>query len=233
MKSAIREVLETILLTVVIFLFVRSVVQNFKVEGRSMEPTLQTGQYLLVNKAVYWRLDPAEVKRFIPDFVPGREKISFEPFYVFGQPQHGDVIVFRYPKDPTRDFIKRVIALPGETIAVREGKVYVNDKPIEESYILDKPTYYVEKQVVPPDNFFVLGDNRNNSLDSHVWGMVPIEDVIGKAWLCYWPLEKWGLISAPTSMEPPAGKSSFRQYLAARSPGEGRLAVAHAMSPTS
>ncbi|MCL5266045.1 MAG: signal peptidase I [Chloroflexi bacterium] len=207
MKSAIREILETIILTVIIFLLVRSVVQNFKVEGRSMEPTLQSGQYLLINKAVYWRFDPAVLKRISPRlerFVNEKVGNNEGKFYIFGQPQHGDVIVFKYPKDTSRDFIKRVIALPGETVEIKQGHVYVNDQPLDENYILDKPNYYVEKQRVPPNSFFVLGDNRNNSLDSHVWGMVPVEDIIGKAWLCYWPAERWGLIPSTTLLAQPA-----------------------------
>lgn len=196
MKSALREILETIILTIIIFLVVRAVVQNFKVEGRSMEPTLQSGQYLLINKASYWRFDP----RLIERFVPGLRQQSHEPFPVFGMPSRGDVVVFRYPRDLSRDFIKRVIALPGETVEIRQGEVYVNGETLEEEYILDRPNYFVEKQVVPEDNYFVLGDNRNNSLDSHVWGNVPIENIIGKAWLCYWPVEKWGLIPNSVSM---------------------------------
>lgn len=196
MKSAIREILETIILTLIIFLLVRTVVQNFKVEGRSMEPTLESGQYLLINKAVYWRVDPNLVERFLP----GKKNNVGQPFYVFGSPQRGDVIVFRYPKDLSRDFIKRIIALPGETVEIKQGRVYVNDQPLDEPYILDRPNYYVERQVVPPDNYFVLGDNRNNSSDSHVWGMVPVENIIGKAWLCYWPIEKLGLVPNATSL---------------------------------
>ena len=195
MKSAVREILETVILTLVIFLMVRAVVQNFKVEGRSMEPTLESGQYLLVNKALYWRFDP----RLIDRFIPGRKASTDRPFYIFGQPERGDVIVFKYPKDLSRDFIKRVIAVPGDTVEIKQGKVFVNDQPLDEPYILDRPNYYVERQVVPPDNFFVLGDNRNNSLDSHVWGNVPVQDIIGKAWVCYWPVAKWGMISDGTS----------------------------------
>ncbi|MBI4317371.1 MAG: signal peptidase I [Chloroflexi bacterium] len=190
MRSALREILETILLTLIIFLLVRAVVQNFKVEGRSMEPTLESGQYLLINKAAYWHVDPGAVGRYVPVVRTMDDKQMF----VFGQPQRGDVIVFRYPKDLSRDFIKRVIALPGETVEVRQGVVYVNSKPLDEHYLLDRPNYFVERQVVPPDNYFVLGDNRNNSLDSHVWGMVPVENIIGKAWLSYWPVDRWGLL---------------------------------------
>ena len=192
MRSAIREVLETIILTLIIFLLVRAVVQNFKVEGRSMEPNLETGQYLLINKASYWHVAAQSIERLIP----GHQDLGNDLVYVFGQPHRGDVIVFRYPKDPSRDFIKRVIALPGETVQIKDGKVLVNDRPLDESYVLDRPNYFVDREVVPANNFFVLGDNRNNSLDSHVWGMVPVENIIGKAWLTYWPMEKWGLLQS-------------------------------------
>lgn len=156
-----------------------------------MEPTLQSGQYLLVTKASYWRIEPQRYERFAPVV---SDLLGDAPRFVFGGPERGDVIVFRYPKDPTRDFIKRVIAIPGDTIEIKQAKVYVNDTPVEEDYLLAQPNYFVERQLVPPNNYFVLGDNRNNSLDSHVWGNVPMEDIIGKAWVRYWPADKWGFI---------------------------------------
>jgi len=192
MKAAVREIIETILLTLIIFLLVRSVVQNFKVDGRSMEPTLETGQYLLINKAAYWRIDPNGIGRIARMF----GVTDNSPKFLFGGPQRGDVIVFRYPMDPSRDFVKRIIAVPGDYIEIKDGRVYVNDTPILEDYILNQPNYFVERQKVPPDNYFVLGDNRENSHDSHVWGNVPFGNIIGKAWVRYWPVESWGLISS-------------------------------------
>jgi len=166
MRFKLREILVVVLLAAVIFLLLQSTVQSFRVEGFSMEPSFHNGQYLVVNKAVYW----------------------------FGDPQRGEVIVFRSLENPDRDLIKRVIALPGETVEIKEGRVYVNGAPLEEGYILEEPQYNLPSQQVPPDLYFVLGDNRNSSSDSHVWGMLPRKNMIGKAWLCYWPLSDWQLI---------------------------------------
>ena len=204
MKSALGEILETIILTVVIFLLVRSVVQNFKVEGRSMEPTLRSGQYLLINKAAYWSFDTSKILQFLP----GQHDQAESPTRVFpfGEPQRGDIIVFMYPVDPSRDFIKRVIGLPGDRVAIEQGTVYVNGQPLHEPYLRTVPQYDLPEQIVPPDQYFVLGDNRNSSSDSHVWGMVPKENIVGKALLCYWPPEEWGFLSS----EAPAAAQSVR-----------------------
>ena len=190
-SAVIRELAETLLLALFIFLTVRAVVQNFKVDGSSMAPTLHTGQYLLVNKAAYAGMDvsfPAQLLALLPK---GDDAV-LRPF---GIPNRGDIVVFRYPRDPSRDFIKRVVALPGEKIEVRSGVVYVNDQRLDEPYVLENPTYSREASVVPEDNYFVLGDNRNNSSDSHVWGPVPLENIIGKAWLSYWPWQDWGVLA--------------------------------------
>jgi signal peptidase I len=162
-RSWIRELLETAILTIAIFLVVRVALQNFKVEGESMMPNLQNGEYILVNKVDY----------------------------LFHGPQRGDVIVFRaVPAGaPDRDFIKRVIGLPGETVAVHGGSVYINNHPLSESYIKQRPTYTFPAQRVPKGSYFVLGDNRNNSEDSHLWKWLPRGDIIGKAWVSYWPLK--------------------------------------------
>jgi signal peptidase I len=187
-KSVVRDILETLFLTLVIFLIVQSVVKNFKVEGSSMEPTLHDGEFLLVDKAVYWSFPPPLLERIDPGLglanSPGR-------FYIFHGPQRGDIIVFRFPHDPTRDFIKRVIGVPGDVVEIRDGRVIVNGQPQTEPYIMAPPHYQLPPERVPAGNYFVLGDNRNNSSDSHVWGMVPWFDVIGQAWVSYWPLGDW------------------------------------------
>lgn len=191
MRSAIREILETIVLTLLIFLAVRAVVQNFKVEGASMEPTLHSGQYLLVNKAVYLSLDMAEVGRTLPALNLQNKQTIF----LFHSPQKGDIVVFRYPKDPSRDFIKRVVATPGETVEIRNGKILVDGEEVQEPYLAERPSYPYGPERVPPDNYFVLGDNRNNSSDSHIWGMVPRKNIVGKAWISYWPVSDLGFVS--------------------------------------
>ena len=194
MKSTIRDVVETLVLTAVIFLLVRSVVQNFKVEGRSMEPTLHNGQYLVINKALYWHVDADIVDKILPGAVSASARRDGAMF-VFGEPERGDIIVFRYPKDPSRDFIKRVIALPGDTVEIRQGKVYVNGNYVDEAYINETANYSWPAHKMDPGEYFVLGDNRNNSSDSHVWGPVPRDNIIGKAWVSYWPVDQLGLLS--------------------------------------
>jgi len=192
-KSTVRDVLETLILTLVIFLLVRSVVQNFRVEGRSMEPTLYNGQYLLINKAIYWSLDPDLASRVLPGLTTSPD--TSRTIYLFRPPDRGDIVVFRFPRDPSRDFIKRVIAIPGDLVEIRSGKVYVNGLMIDEYYINDQPSYTMPPQRVSPGHYFVLGDNRNNSSDSHVWGQVPEDHIIGKAWLSYWPVDQLGVIT--------------------------------------
>ncbi len=188
-RSALREIIETVVLTLIIFFAVRSMVQNFKVEGSSMEPSLRHGQYLLVNKLAYLSIDPVGLRSqipLLPELISGRR-------YLLGTPQKGDVVVFHFPKDPTRDFIKRIIGTPGDQVEVRGSHVFLNGQQLDEPYLREEPRYNVPAQSVPSGQYFVLGDNRNNSSDSHVWGMVPEENLLGKAWLVYWPLTAWGV----------------------------------------
>ncbi len=195
----VRELAETIILALVIFLLVRAVVQNFQVEGRSMEPSLESRWYLLVNKALYWELDLKTVHKFLPFVHPGTDPMR----YIFRGPERGDIIVFRAPDQTPgaqeRDFIKRVIGLPGDTVEVKNCTVYVNGKPLTEPYIAQAPTYPYPQDgsgpvTVPKGQYFVLGDNRNNSSDSHSWGMVPKANIIGQAWIIYWPFHHFGLV---------------------------------------
>jgi len=211
-SAILKEVAETLVLAVLIFFTVRGAIQNFKVEGSSMEPSLHNNQYLLVNKLSYASLDVDGVVDMvlrIPVAAASRLGIGEEEpagnptataqdkrFFLFGQPSRGDIIVFRFPRDPSRDFIKRVVALPGERVEVKAGVVYVNGQRLDEPYILENPTYSRDSAVVPPNNYFVLGDNRNNSSDSHVWGPVPLENVVGRAWFTYWPWKEFGAIQA-------------------------------------
>jgi signal peptidase I len=194
MKTALRDVLETLILTLFIFLVVRSVVQNFRVEGRSMEPTLRNGQYLLINKATYWRVDGRVFERLAPGAEASADNGGARGHYLFGPPQRGDIIVFRYPKDRSRDFIKRVIAVPGDVVEIKNGTVYINGQALQEDYTAAAPNYPMAPERVPPGSYFVLGDNRNNSSDSHVWGLVPEDHIIGRAWLSYWPPDRWGVV---------------------------------------
>ncbi len=155
------DTIETILLAVVLFLVINALSARVRVENISMKPTLQPGEFLLVNRVAY--------------------KI--------GEPEIGDIIVFHAPGSSDLDYIKRVIGLPGDTVRISDGVVYVNDQPLYEPYIADPPRYNGEWDV-PSENLFVLGDNRNNSSDSHMWGFVPYEDIVGRALLIYWPLQE-------------------------------------------
>jgi signal peptidase I len=185
-----REFVETFVLALLIFLAVRATLQNFRVEGSSMDPVLHNGQYLIVNKAIYTRINLKSISRIIPFIDAGDSPVR----YLFRAPRRGDVVVFRFPGNPDRDFITRIIGEPGDTVEVRDGTVYINGGPLDEPYITSKPTYTYGPAEVPPKQYFVLGDNRNNSYDSHVWGFLPEENIIGQAWLSYWPKADWGLI---------------------------------------
>jgi len=166
-KSQIRELLEVVVISVGIAAFlITFVVQAFFIPSRSMEPTLEPGDRILVNKFIYR----------------------------FQEPQHGDVIVFKFPLDPKRDFIKRVIALENEKIEIRDGEVYVEDKKLEEPYIKESFVGNYGPYQVPPNHLFVLGDNRNNSEDSRFWGALPRENIVGKAMVIYWPFSRAGLV---------------------------------------
>ena len=190
-RSLVWEIVQTVLLTIVIFLAVRSVVQNFRVEGASMDPTLHTGQYLLINKVLYARSDGTVVDRFVPDPTPN-DGVNF----VFGGPQRGEIIVFRSPQQSDKDFIKRVIGMPGDGVRIVNGQVFVNSKPLDEPYIRHRASYDLEQKSVPPGSYFVLGDNRPNSSDSHLGWFVPADNIIGKAWVSYWPPTDWGVMAA-------------------------------------
>lgn len=203
-KSFWREVLETIILTVLIFFLVKSLIQNFRIQGTSMEPNFHTGQFILVNKVAYFHVDTNALLRIIP----GVKAEGTNNVWLFGGPHRGDVIVFIYPnpnpKAPVDDYIKRVIGLPGECVAVHKNIAYINGKPLSEPYIRQEAAFtpdfpspsMTDCEKVPQDELFVLGDNRNGSSDSRAWGFLPIDNIIGKAWFDYWPFGQsgWGFI---------------------------------------
>jgi len=159
------DILETVLLSAALFLVINALTARVRVDGFSMLPTLEDGNFVLVNRLAYR----------------------------FGEPQRGDIIVFHF--DLTRqDLIKRVIGLPGDEVRIENGVVYVNGVGLVEDYIAAVPAYN-GSWVVPSDNFFVLGDNRNDSSDSHSWGMLPADKVVGKAVLVYWPFERLTILN--------------------------------------
>lgn len=187
MRAVIRELIETVILALVIFLVLQFSVQNFRVEGSSMEPTLEEGQYLLVNKLVYFHFDPRGLAAFLP-FLSEDGELAVFPFHA---PSRGEVIIFRFPRNPSRDFVKRVIGMPGDVVEIHRGQLFINGEAVEEPYITYRDLDNMEPVRVPPDSYFVLGDNRRASNDSRDWGAVPADHIIGRAWVSYWPLGRW------------------------------------------
>lgn len=190
---ALREVLETLILALLIFLAARSALQNFRVEGMSMDSGLRPGQYIIVNKLAYARFD-LKLFDFLPFFDPGTNSVK----HIFGQPERGDVVVFRSQVDPRIDFIKRVIGEPGDTLEIRDGVVFIDGVALEESYARGPTLCGSGPPICGPltlgdGQYYVLGDNRNSSSDSRLWGPVPEGNIIGKAWFSYWPLSELGL----------------------------------------
>jgi signal peptidase I len=201
-RGVVKELLETAIFILLVFLIVRGVIQNFKIEGQSMEPSLHTGQYILVNKIVYFHFDMNAPLRLLP----GNAELPARVVYPFHMPRRGEVVVFEYPRDLSKDYIKRVIGLPGDTVMIRDGQVFVNNVQLDEPYLQgvqtvcrgDDACSQARAVTVPAGTVFVMGDNRNNSSDSREWGELPLDGIIGKAWVSYWPREYWGVIPTPT-----------------------------------
>lgn len=164
--AEIKDWVISIVIAVALAMFIRTfIVELYMVDGPSMNPTLQHAQRLVVNKFVYR----------------------------FREPERGEILIFKFPKDQTRDFIKRVIAVPGDTIEIKAGKVFVNGELQNEPFILSKTRGDYPLSTVPEGTMFVMGDNRNNSEDSRFpdVGFVPFELIQGKAMLVFWPLDEW------------------------------------------
>lgn len=138
------------------------------VEGSSMEPNFHSGEYLITDR---WH-------------------------YLFGEPQRGDAVILRFPGDPEHTkYIKRIIGLPGEKVEIKDGKVYINNRQLAEPYLPDKTITSPDLiRLLGDEDYFLLGDNRDNSSDSRVWGVCPKRDLIGKAWFVFWPLDSWGKV---------------------------------------
>ncbi len=178
-KNIFKEYIEPIVIAILIALFIRAfIVQAFKIPSSSMEPTLLVGDHLLVTKFIYG------IK------IPFTDKKLFQ----FMNPKRGDIIVFIYPKDRSKDFIKRVIGTEGEKVQIIEKKIYINDQQIPDPWGHFKkrvPSWFLQTVenygpvVVPKDSLFVMGDNRDNSEDSRFWGFLPLNNVLGKAFIIY------------------------------------------------
>lgn len=159
------DMLETVILAVVLFVVINAVSARVRVDGFSMRPTLEDGEFVLVSKLSY----------------------------VWSDVERGDIVVFHFPLNPDEELIKRVIGLPGDRVKVQDGQVFVNEQALNEPYIAQTP-YYSGEWTVEDGFLFVLGDNRNNSNDSKDWGFLPAENVVGKAVLIYWPPPMWGFL---------------------------------------
>ncbi len=171
--SGFFEILQMLVMALVLYFIIDSVVARVRVYNISMEPTLVQGEILMVNKLQY--------------------KI--------GNMHRGDIITFHFPLEPDRDYVKRLIGLPGDEVVVQSGHVFVNGDELYEPYISAAPEYEGTWDV-PQNNLFVLGDNRNPSADSHIWGFVPFENVIGKAFLVYWPINEIKTLPTPDIFSP-------------------------------
>jgi len=165
-KKFALDLIETLILAVILFLIINSVSARVRVDGFSMRPTLEDGEFILVNRLAY----------------------------KLGTPRRGEIIVFRSPVTPGEDLIKRIIGLPGDDIKIQNGHVYINGTLLDEPYIAASPIYSGTWQVVA-GYLFVLGDNRNDSSDSHSWGLVPQKNVVGRSLLIYWPYTEWSLLN--------------------------------------
>lgn len=165
-RGFFRETLETLVLAGLLFLLINSFTARIRVDGPSMEPSFYHNNYVIVSRLSY----------------------------SFGEIERGDVIVFPFPRNPEEDYIKRVVGLPGDTVEVVDGVVYVNETEIIEPYILASPTRELSPRVVSDGMVFVMGDNRNNSSDSREWGPLAVEDILGKAVFVYWPPEDFGVV---------------------------------------
>ena len=193
MRDFIRELIETALLSVAVFLVLHLSVQNFRVEGSSMVPTLTEGQYIIANKIIYSSVATDSIVRFLPFVQPSGEG---ESLYTFHPPEHGEIIIFNFPSDQSRDLVKRVIGVPGDTIEIQSGQVIRNGEPIEEPYVVNKDRRTYDPVEVPENSYYVLGDNRRSSSDSRDWGFLSDKHVVGRAWIGYWPMDKIGVLQA-------------------------------------
>jgi len=192
MVSGIREWIESILFALIIAVVIRIlIVEPYRIPSGSMRPTLIEGDIILVNKFIYGARIPFTDMR-----LPGLTK-----------PKRGDVIVFIYPEDRKKNFIKRLIGFPGDSVEIKNGLIYVNDKPLDDPifnqnidgsvrFYYNKGSLAKESQkiTVPNDSLFVLGDNSRSSLDSRYWGFVPYKNLLGKAIVIYWPLNRVRII---------------------------------------
>ena len=164
----ILDIAKQLVVALVLVFLINSVIDRVRVENISMFPTLKEGERIFVNKLAY----------------------------KLGSVERGDILTFHYPLEPTLNYIKRAIGLPGDTVEIKDKQVWVNGIILNEPYIVT-PSDYTGKWVIPAESVFVLGDNRIDSADSHIWGFVPFKDLVGKALAVYWPLDRIRILTHP------------------------------------
>jgi signal peptidase I len=198
----LKDTTEALILALIVFLIIQGSVRNFQVYGSSMAPTLDDGQYLLVNRLVYLKVDTGRLSRMIPfwNVEEPSQRFAIHP------PQRGEVIVFRSPRQPDQDFVKRVVGLPGEEIEVRNGAVYIDGSALEEPYLDRRDNSNRAPIKLGEGEYFMMGDNRGNSNDSRTWGPLHVGNVRGKVWVVYWPFSALQVLDTATSL----GRDSLR-----------------------
>ncbi|MEC8857574.1 MAG: signal peptidase I [Chloroflexota bacterium] len=182
-----KEIIEALVLAAVVFMLLQTTMRNFRVEGSSMDPTLEHGQYLLVNRLVYLNIELDRLAKIVP-FWRADEGSSRKAIHA---PYRGEVIVFEFPdknpNNPRKDFVKRVVGLPGETIRMHDGVVFVDGVELDEPYLAKKDHSDASEVTLREGEYYVLGDNRAHSNDSRSWSAVPDANLRGKALMVYWP----------------------------------------------
>ncbi|MFQ5933726.1 MAG: signal peptidase I [Dehalococcoidia bacterium] len=193
MKHALADIVKTLVLAAALFFVVQALIQNYQVFGASMEPSVQSGDHIIVNRVAYLSLDLDRVSKFIPFY----EAEEGKKVQLFGKPQRGDVVIIESPNPPPDRLIKRIVGLPGDTVEIRNGVLFVNGHQVDETYIQEFDSNF-SPVVVPEERYFVLGDNRSHSNDSRYFKPCCIHrsDIVGKAWLSYWPLGDWGIVDS-------------------------------------
>ena len=189
-KTFLFEALETLLLGLGAFLVLQASVQNFRVQGQSMDPTLANQQHLLVSKLAY------AVVPFQTALAATVGDSGGDGAFVFNPPQRGDIVVFHIADREGADLVKRVIGLPGETVELRDGRVFIDGELLPEPYLTGFDDSDEAPLSVPEGHYYVLGDNRGVSYDSRFMGPIPMEQIIGKAWVSYWPLDRLDVLDA-------------------------------------
>ena len=209
MSHVVRELIEAVLLALLVFFVIQVSVQNFRVEGHSMQPTMVGDEFLMVSKLPYATVDMQRLAGLIPfwDVEERNEKYLFFSH----PPERGDVIVFDAPSSPEKDFVKRIVGLPGEFVEIKDGGVYIDGGRLSDSELGDAPLNIstdctrnrnnCELQL-HAEQYYVLGDNRGSSNDSRDWGPVPAKNIVGKVWFVYWPISNLPLPFIRESGEP-------------------------------